>query len=227
MRFPEFQNIMSPARMSRYLEACGGNSKKTMTLYRLNLRLSQELFTIISCLEIALRNAIDRHYSTRIGVDWLRDSVNSGGIFSHHSTRKTAKLISVALKKLGAAYTHQKLVAEMDFGFWRYLYAKPQFAAGGRTLLHTFPAKPRSSAAVQYNNSFVFNELMKINELRNRIAHHEPVCFELGLPVKSTVYARQHYVLVLQLFQWMQINESALLYGLDHVYGTCDDIDAL
>lgn len=30
-----------------------------MTLYRKNLQLSRELFTIISCFEIALRNAID------------------------------------------------------------------------------------------------------------------------------------------------------------------------
>ena len=56
MKFQDFEDIMSAARMSRYLTACGGNSKKTMTLYRLNLRVSQEFFTVISCFEVSLRN---------------------------------------------------------------------------------------------------------------------------------------------------------------------------
>ncbi|MBI2417787.1 MAG: Abi family protein [Ignavibacteriales bacterium] len=67
--------------MSRYLAACNNNSKKAMTLYRLNLRLSQELFTIISCFEIALRNEIDRLYSVRYGADWLRDSIETEFFF--------------------------------------------------------------------------------------------------------------------------------------------------
>ncbi|KAA3652002.1 MAG: CAAX protease, partial [Bacteroidetes bacterium] len=41
------------------------------------------------------------------------------------------------------------------------------------------------------------------------------------------LYARQHYNLILQLFQWMQINELSLLYGLDHIDRVCDEIDNL
>ncbi len=33
--------------------ACGGNTIKAMTLYRYNLKLSQELLTVISCFEVA------------------------------------------------------------------------------------------------------------------------------------------------------------------------------
>ena len=67
----------------------------------------------------------------------------------------------------------------------------------------------------------------QINEIRNRIAHHESICFLPGRPVKDTTFAHQHYGLILQLFQWMTINESALLYGLDHINRVCSDIDAL
>lgn len=59
------------------------NSKKAMTLYRSNLKLSQELFTVISCFEIAIRNAIDRVYINSLGNDWLRNSAAPGGIFSN------------------------------------------------------------------------------------------------------------------------------------------------
>lgn len=218
---------MSSPRMSRYKNACAGNTKKAMTLYRHNLRLSQEMFTVISCFEVALRNAIDRHYIANIGNDWLRNSVAPGGRFSPRSFWVTQGIISGALSDLGAYYTHPKLVAKMDFGFWRYLFAPNQFRALGQTLLHIFPAKPTSTPAVQYNQAYVFSELVKINDIRNRIAHHEPICFQPANPIIDTTYARQHYNLILQLFQWMNINEAALLYGLDHINSVCDDIDDL
>jgi len=67
VKYSDFEHIMSVARMNRYLIASGNNSRKTMTLYRKNLHLSQELFTVISCYEIALRNAIDRQYTSQYG----------------------------------------------------------------------------------------------------------------------------------------------------------------
>ena len=36
--------------------------------------------------------------------------------------------------------------------------------------------------------------------LRNRIAHHEPICFAAGLPVKSVSYAQIEYQRILKLF---------------------------
>lgn len=217
---------MSQPRMSRYVAACGGNTKKAMTLYRLNLRLSQELFTVVSCLEVALRNAIDRHYTTSKGADWLRDSALPGGMFNNRHCGKTPYIISQASRGL-SVYSHSKLLAEMDFGFWRYTFARHQYYSGGQNLLSIFPAKPRSTPSVHYDNNYVFGELEKINSLRNRMAHHEPVCFLIGHPVKNTVYARQHYNLILQLFQWMSVDEAALLYGLDHIISVCNQIDAL
>ena len=105
----------------------------------------------------------------------------------------------------------------MDFGFWRYLFAKPQFNAGGKNLLKIFPNKPISTPHVQYNQTFVFHELEKINNLRNRLAHHEAVCFKLGSAEIETSYVAGHYSLILNLFNWMNIDEKGLLYGIDKV----------
>jgi len=74
MKYPDFEKLITSARMARYLAACGGNTRKAMTLYRKNIILSQKLFTIISCFEIALRNSIDRHYTTILGNDWLMNA---------------------------------------------------------------------------------------------------------------------------------------------------------
>ena len=229
MRFSEFEKILSTARMSRYVNACAGNTKKAMTLYRLNLRLSQELFTIVSCFEVALRNAINFHCIPVFGNDWLRQgaSQGSGGIFDNPNCRFTARNINEAVLKLNNSYTHSKLVAELGFGFWRFMFAPHQYFVTGRTLLGIFPAKPTSTPAIQYNHTFIFNQLVQINKLRNRIAHHEPVCFQIGNSIKDTTYVRQNYALIKQLFQWMNIDEIALLYGIDHINTITNQIDAL
>jgi hypothetical protein len=227
MIYKEFEQVMSAPRMQRYLTSCNSDSRKTMKLYRLNLRLSQELFTVISCFEVTLRNAIDKIYGSSFGVDWLHDSILPNGIFSGNNCRITASIVQTKLNEITTGYAHQKLLTKMDFGFWRYLFAQPQFSAGGHYLLKAFPAKPRSSPSIQYNHTFVFSQLKSINDIRNRIAHHEPICFLNGQPQRSTTYARQHYGYILQLFQWMQIDESALLYGIDHVNSLCNQIDRL
>ena len=226
MRYSDFASIMTNARMNRYLLACDGNSRKAMTLYRKNLQLSQELFTVISCFEVALRNAIDSQVTPTLGNDWLRDAAAPGGVFDNPKCRLTRDNINDAIGKL-YLYNHYKLVAELGFGFWRFMFAQNQFNATGRVLLRVFPSKPISTPAIQYNNKYIFNELAELNNIRNRVAHHEPICFLPGQPVKNTTYARQHYNLILQLFQWMQIDEAALLYGLDHINNVCNEIDNL
>lgn len=226
MQYGDFERVISSARMSRYLLACNGNTRKAMTLYRKNLQLTQELFTVVSCFEVALRNAIDTQMTLVLGTDWLRDAASAGGIFDTRQCRQTRDNINDAIGKL-RVYSHQKLVAELGFGFWRYLFAQHQFRATHRILLRVFPSKPISTPAIQYNNTYVFRQLAELNNIRNRMAHHEPICFSPGLPVKNTIYTRQHYNLMLELFQWMQIDESALLYGLDHINSVCDEIDRL
>ncbi len=213
--------------MSRYLTACNGDTRKAMTLYRKNLQLSQELFTVISCFEIALRNAIDNHVTQHLGTNWLRNGASHGGVFSNPQCFITKQTINDEVYKLNHHYTHAKLVAALGFGFWRYLFSPHQYRATGQSLLQIFRGRPRSTSSVQYNASYIYNELAQINQLRNRIAHHEPVCFIPGQSQKDTTYVRQHYNLILQLFRWLNINEAALLYGLDHILSICNEIDTL
>lgn len=226
MKYSDFARVMTNARMNRYLLACGGNTRKAMTLYRKNLQLTQEMFTVVSCFEVALRNAIDATVTPSFGSDWLRDSATVGGVFDTSKCRLTRDNINDAVNKL-QSYSHHKLVAELGFGFWRYMFAQNQFNATGRIMLRIFPSKPTSTPAIQYNNTYVFNQLAQLNSIRNRMAHHEPICFLPGKSIKDTTYARQHYNVILQLFQWMQIDHASLLYGLDHINTVCNEIDNL
>ena len=47
MEYLEFERILSAKRMQRYKDAANGDTRKAMALYRYNLRLSQEMFTIV------------------------------------------------------------------------------------------------------------------------------------------------------------------------------------
>ena len=153
--------------MQRYKDAANGDTRKAMALYRYNLRLSQEMFTIVSCFEVALRNAIDSLLVPSLGENWLKDSVQANGIFTNGRMNETRKIIEKAYNRLDrqGIYSHSKLIAEMEFGVWKYMYSSLQYRATGQCLLRAFPNKPRSSAAAQYNNAYIFNELDKVNSL--------------------------------------------------------------
>ena len=226
MAYKDFEDILSSERMRRYVMACQGNKRKGMTLYRYNLILSSEMFKIISCFEVALRNRIDRTLEPFLGDDWLRDSCLPGGIFDSPRTLRTQKIIGKAYFSLNGTgiYTPSSLMAEMEFGIWKYMYSGPQYAASGQKLLAVFPSKPKSTPILNIDNKYIFNELDKINQLRNRIAHHEPICFKANSPMKSVTYAKHEYARILKLFSWMDIDSKHLLYGLDHVEKICQKI---
>ncbi|MBO7566007.1 MAG: hypothetical protein J6T60_02775 [Bacteroidales bacterium] len=39
MKYTEFEDLISSARMRKYITACGNDTRKAMKLYRLNLKL--------------------------------------------------------------------------------------------------------------------------------------------------------------------------------------------
>ena len=152
-----------------------------------------------------------------------------GGVFTSRNTVKSYEIILHAYNKLLSerAYSHSKLLAAMEFGVWKYMFSPVQYRLTGSRLLRISPNKARSTPQVQYNHSYVFNELDKINTLRNRIAHHEPICFYLQQPVIDTSYILNEYQKIQTLFMWMDIDSRALLYGLDHIQQVCSRINEL
>ena len=80
---------------------------------------------------------------------------------------------------------------------------------------------------MQYNQTYIFNELDKVNSLRNRIAHHETVCFATNTSVIDMSYVINIYTKIKTLFSWMGIDSNSLLYGLDHIDRVCNQINHL
>lgn len=219
MKYADFEDAISSERMLRYVLACNGSTSKAMTLYRYNLKLSQEMFTLISCFEVTLRNRIDKEMRLHHGNNWLRDFIQPSGLFdTDPRVDGSRKIIKKAYEGLLRSnhYTHSKLLAEMEFGVWKFMFNNVQYRLTGRHLLNIFPNKPVSTPERRYDNTYIFNQLDILNKVRNRIAHHEPICFN-GNNSIDTQRSLACYVTMMQLFQWMGVDANSLLYGLDHV----------
>jgi hypothetical protein len=229
MNFSELERIVSENRLHRYLMACGGDRARAIILYRRNIQASLEMFAVVGAFEVALRNSIDNVMTISFGTDWLRDAILPGGIFDNPQCRDHARIIRAVYDKLNrhGNYTHTHLLSKMEFGIWKYMFSSPQFRATGRILLKVFPNKPTSSPNAQYNNTYIFNELDHLNSLRNRIAHHEPICFPTGFAIITTSYIEYIHEKIITLFQWLGIDTSHYLYGLDHVKHVCNKINQL
>ena len=63
----------------------------------------------------------------------------------------------------------------------------------------------------------IFQHLFKINEVRNRIAHYEPICLESKTQTISTGYALRRYNLIIELLKWLGCDPGKILYGVDGV----------
>ena len=70
----------------------------------------------------------------------------------------------------GVPETHGKVIAELMFGFWRFvLDARHSPTLWAPALRHAFPhLRPKV-------RTDVYDRVERLNALRNRVAHHEPI----------------------------------------------------
>lgn len=198
MRYKQFEDLVTLKRLNKYVTACNNNTSRSMRLYRANIRLSKEFLAILGIFEVVLRNKIDNHYKSLFPVtapdhEWLLQFVLPGGRFANNDCRNTVKTVVDSYTSLEHTYSHDKLIASLSFGVWKYMFAGKQYQNAGNTLLTIFPNRP-----LRTSQKDIYSKLNKINAIRNRVAHHEPICFDPNGAI-STHYARQHYVEVIEL----------------------------
>lgn len=180
-----------------------------LTLYRHNIKLCQKCYGILNIFEVVLRNAINEHYKAYFAdPDWIRHQLQPSGMLYSYP-RRTSVLNTIAELDNGGRYTNDRVVSSVTFGFWTYLFTRVPFRSGGSTLLQVFPAK-----TVGLGQRAIFNELQTIKDFRNRIAHHEAICFD-STGTKSTAVVRANYALVIKYIQFLGYQESHIYFGLD------------
>ena len=181
--------------MRKYLNACNGDKRVTMQLYRYNLRLCQRFYGTLNLFEVMLRNAINEHYATRYSdPDWIVNQAKTGKLLEFN--KDEINQTEAGYRNRGI-YNNDKMVSSLTMGFWTKLFSKKRYKRGGKTLLQIFPNKKKGKS-----QSDIYKDLTHIREFRNRIAHHEPICFD-GSGNISTAFARSHYQLICDYICYM------------------------
>lgn len=236
MNYEQFEALLSQPRLQRYLDAVCQDKEKALLLYAYNIQLSQQLFAVIAMFEVILRNKINQCIQTYSGINhWLHQAIQKGGMFDTKQCQSSKDCIDEAIKKLAKrrenTTSHDKLLAELNFGFWRYMFYAPQYNVSGQILLSIFPKRPKSTRQQHYNQKWVAVQLEKINKLRNRIAHNENICLhKTGAKTAiSTQRTEEVYQIVLDLLNYMDIDDQALFKYLDNkdIFEICNHINAL
>lgn len=204
----QFHNAISAPRFNRYLAACNNNHLRAEKLYRANIRLAQQLYAVIGIFEVVLRNSIDQHFTKLKGEFWLEEAVEPGGFLDVTGCEDAFHNVHDAIFKLKEEYTHERLIAKLTLGFWVYQFAAKEYAAAGSTLIAIFMNRPFNT-----NQKKIFQNLIRVNEIRNRIAHYEPLCFEKN--EISTEKIEKRYSLIIESLRWMGYDPAELLYQID------------
>jgi hypothetical protein len=226
MQYEDFEKILSKARLNRFLKACNNDKQKALLLYRLNIELSQNYYAILSMFEVALRNAIDNHYTNHFNdKEWLKDQCLGNGFLNDEAFQtgrfKSKKKVDSAIRELGVRYTHDRVIASLSFGFWVNLFAPIQFRLAGQNIHKIFSDRPKSTFPKQ-----IFNDLNTILDFRNRVAHHEPICFN-GSQTINLENVKKIYASIIKLTQWLAIDNVKFLNDLDNTTLLISEIESL
>lgn len=219
MDFKTCQKLYSAARMGKYARACSGDKQKTMQLYRYNLRLCQRFCGALNLFEVMLRNAINEHYMAYYSnPDWIVNQADTGKLLEFNMDE--IKQTEASYRRRGI-YSNDKMVASLTMGFWTKLFSKKRYKRGGKTLLRIFPNKVKGKS-----QSDVYKDLTHIREFRNRIAHHEPICFD-GFGNISTDFARKHYQLIRDYISYIGQHPDNVIQWTEKPDEVLDKIDKL
>ncbi len=163
-----FENILSISRWKTYTDlslSCKLN-RTADCLYKLNIIYSKELYVVIGGLEVALRNQFHKKISKKYSDKWF-DEITLGDI--HKNQLHEAKKKS--LKKKGNNYKVGDVISELSFGFWVHMLDRPY----EQTLWNNCLNKAFPYHSGRPNRKKIRNILADILDLRNKIAHLEPV----------------------------------------------------
>ena len=219
MDFKTSQELYSVARIGKFERACDGNKLKTMQLYRHNLRLCQRFYGVLNLFEVILRNAVNKHYIAYFNdPDWIVNQADSGKLLT--DDKVLIKDNEAGFRKYGV-YSNDKMVASFTMGFWTFMFTKNNYKKGGKTLLKIFPNKAKG-----LNQADVYLDLTHIREFRNRIAHHEPICFD-GNGNISTAFARRHYQLICDYISYFGHQPKNVIGWAEKPDSVLDQIDEM
>ena len=166
-------------RLASYLAATAGDVRAAIELYDWNTQVGAALYEDLGRLEVLFRNAIDvalvTHGQAR---GWSQVWYRRRQLFSGKPGRRAWADVEAARNRAtrrGRTEVHGKVIAELSFGFWRFL-CTPHYLTSlwVPALAAAFPGHPHVGDPRRVRAD-VADRMQRLHFLRNRIAHHEPI----------------------------------------------------
>ncbi|WP_336696850.1 hypothetical protein [Curtobacterium sp. USHLN213] len=171
MQEDELERLITPDRLRSYTERTG-SSTGALRLYEWNMRAAASVMELTGVVEVVARNALDRELSDwaagRTGSPWFDVAPLDG-----RGSADLAKARARASRNGRLDEVHGRVIAELTFGFWRYLVESRYHTSLWVPDLHR--AFPRGPDNLRMRRSEVTRRLQQLHFVRNRAAHHEPI----------------------------------------------------
>lgn len=185
LNITETLEAISPSRLSSYRSMFApSDDLELYGIYCWNEAVANGFSTLLATVEITLRNSFHREFSKRYGnpvggpnTHWYDDL-----ILSAISTQKINEIRGHYRWRQNAP-TPGDIISGMSFGFWKYLLDVNQARDGSSVpladiltdLLPNHRDKTPIQWAKQANQDKLYSRLETASDMRNRIAHHEPI----------------------------------------------------
>ena len=169
----ELIEAFSAIRLKRYRRDGDSGGDEALSRYQENIRLSASLLPALHYLEVILRNRLDQTIRAEYGDGWLLN-IPPALQLEPYNYDKIASARKVFTSEKRRKPTHDDLVSSMMFGFWFSFFHKrydPILWHRRHFFSSVFPNWPRE----QRKRQVMQQKLRVIKNLRNRIAHHEPI----------------------------------------------------
>lgn len=164
-------HLLSERRMKTYITAADADLDNAFELYAWNIELAAALQGTIAMVEVMVRNSIDRTLLAWVSRKRCGDWFDLAMLDEHaKSDIATAR---ARIRRNGRLADHDRVVAELSFGFWRFLTTRRYHASLWVPVLHQ--AFPNGDSDLRVRQREVAHLLGNMNFIRNRAAHLEPL----------------------------------------------------
>lgn len=161
--------IISPLRLGTYLNAAGHDADRALRLYLWNAKIGESFHLPIQAVEVGLRNRVSDGLAAEFGHQWWSEPayLRLIGAKREGDIEEVKRRLGKQNKKVETG----QIIAGLSFGFW---VAMLDGAYNPRVWSkHLYAAFPHLPPAV--TRQYLRNETREVNDLRNRLWHHEPV----------------------------------------------------
>jgi hypothetical protein len=164
--------LLTTDRLRSYIGATG-SVRDAVRLYEWDMRAAADVVELTGVVEVVVRNALDDQLRSWAAERRGQDSWFDVIPLDRRGTNDLATARSRAMRGTRRGEDPGRVVAELSFGFWRYLVESRYLTSLWTPALYR--AFPHGDADVLTRQRDVRATMQQLHFVRNRAAHHEPI----------------------------------------------------